>query len=77
MPEFTISLAAARANANLTQNEMAQAMHVHKATIQNWENGKTSPDYNQVKAISSITRIPIDYLFLPDTLLKVDKMNGT
>lgn len=37
--EFKISLAAARVNAGLTQDEVAKRMHVSKTTILNWEKG--------------------------------------
>ena len=43
MDEFKISMAAARVNARKTQAEVAEALHVGKATVISWENGKTSP----------------------------------
>lgn len=72
MSEFTVSLAAARINVKLTQIEMARAIGVHPSTIKNWESGKFQPDFNQVKRISEVTHIPIDFIFLPDNLQKVE-----
>lgn len=69
---FQISLAACRVNANCTQEEMAKKLGVSKSSINNWENGKTSPHLKYVKAISKLSGVPIDFIFLPDTLLKVD-----
>ena len=37
--KLQISLAAARVNANLTQEDVARAMHLSKNTIVNWEKG--------------------------------------
>lgn len=72
MQNLHISLAAARVNANLTQAEMAIKLGVHRTTVYNWENGKTSPDSAQLKKIGELSHIPTDYIFLPDTLPKVD-----
>ncbi len=38
-----ISLAAARVNANLTQEQVAEKMDVSKKTIVDWEKGRTVP----------------------------------
>lgn len=72
MTEFQISLAAARTNANMTQSQLASNLGVHESTIKNWENGKTSPRSDQLKKISDLTGVPMDYIFLPDTLLNVE-----
>ena len=74
---FTITLEAARVNAGLTQEALAEAIGVHRSTIYNWEKGKTSPDSKHLKRLSEITGAPMDIIFLPDTLLKVDKTQKT
>ena len=38
---FRISLAAARVNAELTQDEVAKKLHVGKQTVVSWEKGET------------------------------------
>ena len=43
MNELQISLAAARINAQLTQEDIAKKLGVGKQTIVNWEKGKTQP----------------------------------
>lgn len=61
-----ISLAAARVNANLKQEELAKLLGVNKSTIVSWEKGKTEPNANQLKKISAISRIPMDFIFIPE-----------
>lgn len=71
MPQIT--LAAARVNAGLTQKQAADAINIDKSTLLNWEKGRTSPSANQLKQLSVLYNMPMDFIFLPDTLLKVDK----
>ena len=42
--EIGSKLQGARANANLTQEQVAKALGVSRQTISNWENEKTYPD---------------------------------
>ncbi len=65
MKELRISLAAARVNAQLTQNDVAKALNVSKQTVNNWENGKTEPKMQQSRELSELYQIPLDYIFLP------------
>ena len=44
MKELRISMAAARVNAGLTQDEMAKRMKLTKQTIVNWEKGRVKPN---------------------------------
>lgn len=67
-----ISLAAARVNARMTQQELANALNVSKVTVCNWETGKTEPSLSQLILISKLSGIPMDYIFVP---LKSD-ING-
>jgi len=60
-----ISLKAARVNVEMTQTDMAKAIGVDISTICSWESGKTEPSASQLRKISEITHIPMDYLFLP------------
>lgn len=66
MPDvLQISLAAARVNAKLTQEEVANMMKIGKRTIINWEKGVSIPSFSDVKMLSDIYGIPIDNIFLP------------
>lgn len=64
MGNFRITLAAARINAGLTQEDVARQMHVGKQTILNWEKGKVIPKPAQLEMMCRIYGCPIDYIFL-------------
>lgn len=66
MENFRISLAAARVNAKMTQEDVSKAMHVTKQTIVNWETGKTIPRFAQLEMLCQLYAIPSDYIFLPE-----------
>lgn len=65
MEKLQISLAAARVNANMTQDDVARAMHVSKTTVLNWEKGKVMPSFATLNTLSSLYEIPVDNIFLP------------
>ena len=65
MKNYRISMAAARVNAKMTQEEVASVMHVTKQTIVNWENGKVQPKPAQFKMYCEIVGAPEDFIFLP------------
>lgn len=65
MSKIKISLAAARVNAKLTQEEVAKALNVGKQTICSWENGKSEPKTSQFRQLSELYDMPIDNIFLP------------
>lgn len=60
-----ISIKAARVNAEMTQEELADDIGVNKATVINWESGKSEPTWSQLKRISELSGIPIDFIFVP------------
>lgn len=62
---FRISLAAARVNAELTQDEVAKKLHVGKQTVVSWEKGETEPKVSQAMALSILYNMPLNYIFLP------------
>lgn len=57
-----ITLKAARVNAELSQREAAKALEVNISTIQNYETGRTVPDWNMAKRIESIYGFPADHI---------------
>ena len=65
MDKFQISLAAARVNAGLTQEDVARALKVGKQTIVSWEKGKSEPKMSQCRELSELYQMPLDYIFLP------------
>ena len=64
MKEIKITLAAARVNAGLTQDEVAKRMKVSKKTIINWEKGKAIPSFATAEKLSQIYDMPLDNIFL-------------
>ena len=60
-----ITLEAARVNAHFTQREAAKALGISVATLQNYESGRTTPDWNLVRRIDELYQYPIDFIFLP------------
>lgn len=65
-----ISLASARVNAEMTQEEVAHAMSVSKTTIVNWEKGRIIPGIPELSMLCEIYNIPKDNIFLPDKSTK-------
>lgn len=65
MSVLQISLAAARVNANMTQEDTAKAMKVSKTTVVNWEKGKVVPGIPEIEMLSRLYGIPQDNIFLP------------
>ena len=63
-----ISLAAARVNANMTQQEAADKVAVSKVTLVSWEKGKTKIPFNALKALCDIYKIPVDFISVPERL---------
>ena len=60
-----ISLAAARVDTGLTQEDVAKALHVTKNTVVAWEKGTSEPKISQAKALCELYNRPIDDIFLP------------
>lgn len=65
MKELRITLAAARVNAGMTQEDVAMKMALNKQTIVNWEKGRIIPKPAQLQMLSSLYNIPLDNIFLP------------
>ena len=65
MSELKITLAAARVNAGLTQDEVAEKLKVSNKTVGNWEKGNTIPNSATIYMLSNLYRIPKDNIILP------------
>ena len=57
-----ISLEAARINCNLTQKEAAKHLGISRYTLQNYESGKTIPNWDVVKKMEALYKISFDYI---------------
>lgn len=63
--DIRISLAAARVNAEMSQKELAGVLGVDASTISNWESGRSEPNASQLRKISDVSGIPMDFIFIP------------
>lgn len=61
-----ISLEAVRVNAGMSQKEWAKRLGVSNNTVVNWEKGSTEPTLSQVREMSLLSGIPMDFIFVPD-----------
>lgn len=65
MELLQITLAAARVNAGMKQEDTARELRVSKKTVVNWEKGKVIPSFANMQALASLYKIPADNIFLP------------
>ena len=62
----SMTLKAARVNADLTQKEAAKIFKVSNKTLSNWENGTSFPKADKIDLICSVYGVAYDNLiFLP------------
>jgi transcriptional regulator with XRE-family HTH domain len=64
--EIEKQLKDARANAGMTQEQVAEKIMVSRQTISNWENGKSLPDIISIINLSNLYQISIDELVKGD-----------
>lgn len=69
---FKITLTAARINAGLSLEKVAESMGKSKSTIINWEKGRTSMRIAEYEKLCDLYAISPDNIILPNTLLKVE-----
>lgn len=58
-----ISLKAARVNAGYDQRNAACRLNINRATLQNYEKGKTVPDWNMVLKMERLYNYPANYIY--------------
>lgn len=68
-----IKLAGLRVNAGLTQEHVAEELHVSKSTVGKWENYKTSPTSIQLNKLCELYGCTLDDVYIPDKLSKERK----
>jgi len=56
----------ARADANMTQEALAEMLSVSRQTISNWENGRSYPDIASIIALSDVYNLTLDSLLKGD-----------
>ena len=60
-----ISLEAARKNRGLTQGQVARKLGISRATVVNWEKGRTRISYLALSKLSNLYGIPLENLRVP------------
>lgn len=65
MAEIKISLAAARVNAGMTQEEVAEQMKCAKNRVISLEKGRSKIKPMELVFLSHLYNIPVDNIFLP------------
>ena len=53
---------AERKRAGLSQDQLAERLHVTRQTISNWEGGKSQPDIESLKSLAEALDVPIERL---------------
>lgn len=51
-----------RTKKNITQDEMAEALHVSRQTISNWERGKNEPNLEMLSSICAFFQVELSEL---------------
>ena len=59
---MSISVAAARVNAGMTQAEVAKALNISKNTYCNYEKGVTSPTIHMAEEIANLFGMTLDQI---------------
>lgn len=70
--EIKNKLKAKRQEAGLTQQELADILHVSRQTISSWEVGRTYPDLEILVKISELYKTPLDDLLKEDSRMVED-----
>lgn len=65
-----IRLAGLRVNAGLTQEYVAEQLHISKTTLGNWENYRTSPTNVQMNKLCELYHCTLEDIFIPKELSK-------
>lgn len=63
-----IRLAGLRVNVGMSQNDVANALHVSKSTVGMWENYKTSPTATQLQQLCDLYNCTLNDVFIPSKL---------
>ena len=63
---FGTKLKQARQKAKLSQEQLAEKLSVSRSAVAKWETDKGMPDIDNLKAISQLLDISIDYLLAED-----------
>lgn len=60
MGTFAEQLSAARKEAHMTQDQLADQVHVTRAAVSHWENGRYLPDFDMIRKLSEVLNVRFD-----------------
>ncbi len=63
-----ITMKAARVNAGLTQQDVANELDVAPSTVRNWESGVTTPKLAHFVRLCQLYKVPMDGIFFENTI---------
>ncbi|WP_143989446.1 helix-turn-helix domain-containing protein [Streptococcus oralis] len=63
MKIFGKRLRKARKSKRLTQQEIADLVHVNRVTYTNWEKGKREPSFENLVKLADLLDVSLDWLF--------------
>ena len=66
MPKISKNIKKLRAEHNLTQDALAEKIHVTRQAISNWENDRNYPDIRSLVLLSNVFGISLDILVKGD-----------
>ena len=56
-----------RKEKNLTQEQLAERLHVTRQAVSNWENGKTQPDIETLSVLAEVFEVTVEDLIYGNT----------
>ena len=74
--EFHNKLYHLRKQIGLSQEELANRLHVSRQTISKWEVGESTPDMEKLIALSDLFEISLDELVMDKTPVSVGEASG-
>lgn len=70
---FGETLKRLRQRKNISQDELAKELNVQQYVISSWEIGRSEPDIEQIKFLSTYFSVPTDYLLGKDVIMVNDE----
>lgn len=74
--EFHEKLQELRKKEGMTQEELAQVLHVSRAAVSKWESGRGYPNIDSLKAIAWYFSVTVDELLSGDQVLTIAEEDG-
>ena len=56
----------ARISKHYTQRQLAELINAKHNSISDWEKGNTEPSLSQLREMSRLSGVPMDFIFVPD-----------